>query len=276
LTQDYICTTVKITYVIFHGSASPNMPKPGNRKEATGAGGYRTDRATGETFIILSKGGVMESCAKSMTGFSLSVFFAIIATASLFAALPLLTQLQYTTDNRPDIAPVFIDTLRPAPPPPETREEAKIQTPPESRMVEKKDLSRRLQPKIDILNGTGITMGDAWIDIGIPKVTTDLFPVSDPAYTPAEVDQIPRLLRSFPPQYPYLAKRDNIEGWVVLRFMVGTEGAADRVAVVAAEPEDVFEEAALKAVARYKFQPAMKGGEAVNCVVQQKIHFSLD
>jgi protein TonB len=218
----------------------------------------------------------MEAYAKRMTGFPLSVLFAIISTTALFVTLPLLTQLQRLPGTQPVIEPIFIDTRRPAPPPSETRDELREQTPPENRTIEKVDPPRRLQPKIDMVRGAGITGGDAGIDIGMPEFRTDTLPVSGPTYTPSEVDHAPRVLRSFPPNYPYLAKRDNIEGWVVLRFVVDTEGAATKAVVTAAEPEGIFEEAALKAVARYKFKPALKKGEAVNCIVTQRVQFSLD
>jgi protein TonB len=211
-----------------------------------------------------------------MTRFPLGVLFAIIATTSLFVTLPLLTQLQTPPRVRSTIEPILINTHRPAPPPSARRDESKTQTPPERRIVEKEEPLQRKQPKIDILSGEGLAGTGAWIDIGVPDLKTDILPVPNPTYTPGEVDQAPRVLRSFPPQYPYIAKRDSIEGWVVLRFVVNTEGVAGNVTVAAAEPEGIFEEAAMKAVARYKFKPALKNGDAVNCIVTQRMQFSLD
>lgn len=242
----------------------------------TREGGNRPRRQTTEPLSQHRKGVVMELCARSMTRFPLGVLFAIIATASLFVTLPLLTQLQTPPRVRPTIEPILINTRRPAPPPPARRDESKTQTPPERRIVEKEEPLQRKQPKIDILSGEGITGTGTGIDIGIPDIGVEILPVPNPTYTAGEVDQAPRVLRSFHPQYPYLATRDGIEGWVVLRFVVDTDGVAGNVTVSAAEPEGIFEEAAMKAVVRYKFKPALKNGDAVNCIVTQRMQFSLD
>ena len=96
------------------------------------------------------------------------------------------------------------------------------------------------------------------------------------AYELSEVDQPPRVLRAFPPKYPDVAKQGKIEGMVVLRFVVATDGKAKEPEVVEAAPADVFETAALEAVALYKFEPAKMNGTPVNCIVKMPIIFELD
>jgi len=98
-------------------------------------------------------------------------------------------------------------------------------------------------------------------------------------FNKSEVDQPPRLIRAFPLQYPYLAKLYNINGCVVLNFVVDVDGTAKGLEVVSADPPEalgIFQEAALKAVARYKFKPAVKSGEDVLCIVQLPIVFEMD
>jgi protein TonB len=50
--------------------------------------------------------------------------------------------------------------------------------------------------------------------------------------------------------YPYLAKRDNIEGRVLLKFVVDTDGLPKESKVEKSVPEGVFDGAALKALRR--------------------------
>jgi protein TonB len=211
-----------------------------------------------------------------MNGFPWGVLFALIATTSLFLTLPLLTQLQPLSGVKPVSNSIFIDAEGPEPPPPETRDDDLEQTPPERRIVEQTEKTRPVQPKIDLVRGPGLVANNGGIEIAVPKVQTGIPHISRPVLTPGEVDHAPKVLRSFPPQYPYIAKRDNVEGWVVLRFVVDANGAAGKMTVVSAEPEGVFDEAAMKAVARYKFKPAVKDGEVVDCLVSQRILFSLD
>jgi protein TonB len=53
------------------------------------------------------------------------------------------------------------------------------------------------------------------------------------------------------------------------------DGIAKEAEVVKADPAGFFEEAALTAIARYKFRPAIKDGEAVDCIVRLPITFDL-
>jgi protein TonB len=102
--------------------------------------------------------------------------------------------------------------------------------------------------------------------------------LSATAFKLGEVDQPPRLLRPVPPRYPYEARRNGIEGRVVIRFVVNAEGDVLEPEVAEVEPPDiagVFDEAALQAVARYKFKAAIKDGEPVDCIVKLPIVFEL-
>ena len=63
--------------------------------------------------------------------------------------------------------------------------------------------------------------------------------------------------------YPPAAKTEGIEGYVVIRYDVTAQGAVANPEVVEAEPEGVFEEAALASIAQWRFRPATVGGEAV-------------
>ena len=63
--------------------------------------------------------------------------------------------------------------------------------------------------------------------------------------------------------YPPAAKAEGIEGYVVIRYDVTVQGAVANPEVVEAEPEGVFEEAALASIAQWRFRPATVGGEAV-------------
>ena len=83
------------------------------------------------------------------------------------------------------------------------------------------------------------------------------------------------LLKSAPARYPTAAMRTRQEGWVVISFSVDVEGKTQDVKVVDSQPRHVFDRAAADAVERYRFTPAMKNGEAVSSVKQQRIEFKL-
>ncbi len=78
------------------------------------------------------------------------------------------------------------------------------------------------------------------------------------------------------PVYPAAAKRRNIEGWIKVKFLVDEQGQVDRVSVLEAEPEGIFDQAVLRCVSAWRFKPGTKGGVAVKALVEQTITFKLE
>ena len=65
------------------------------------------------------------------------------------------------------------------------------------------------------------------------------------------------------PIYPAEAQAERIEGSVVVRYGVSVDGRVINARVESAEPEGVFEDAALTAVRSWRYNPALKDGEPV-------------
>jgi len=83
------------------------------------------------------------------------------------------------------------------------------------------------------------------------------------------------LVKGASPNYPRAALQSQQTGWVVVSFTVDPEGRTRDIRVVDAQPRTVFDHAAVDAVNRYRFTPAMKDGVAVSSTRQQKIEFNL-
>jgi protein TonB len=79
------------------------------------------------------------------------------------------------------------------------------------------------------------------------------------------------------PDYPQRALSRGLEGWVQVQFTITAIGTVKDSIVVNAEPEDTFDEAALKAIARWRYNPKVENGVAVERVgVQTRIVFELE
>ena len=79
------------------------------------------------------------------------------------------------------------------------------------------------------------------------------------------------------PEYPAGALGRGLEGWVQVQFSVTAIGSVRDAIVVASEPGTTFDEAALKAIARWRYNPRVVDGEAVERVgLQTVIRFELE
>jgi protein TonB len=79
------------------------------------------------------------------------------------------------------------------------------------------------------------------------------------------------------PEYPPAALARGLEGWAQVRFTVSEIGTVKDAVVVAAEPKKTFDDAALKAIARWRYNPKVENGVAVERVgLQTVIRFELD
>ncbi len=74
------------------------------------------------------------------------------------------------------------------------------------------------------------------------------------------------------PHYPFVAKQRGITGSVKLALKIDETGSVIDAKILASEPEDTFEEAALEAVLQWRNLPE----QLYNTTIEQKIEFKLD
>jgi TonB family protein len=81
------------------------------------------------------------------------------------------------------------------------------------------------------------------------------------------------------PRYPSRALKNSTEGWVQVRFFIDTNGRPTDVSIVESEPNDTFDDAALKSVKKWRFSPARNQttGLAVRSTsISTKVQFRLN
>jgi protein TonB len=66
------------------------------------------------------------------------------------------------------------------------------------------------------------------------------------------------------PEYPIKAKQRGIEGYVDIEFTIGPAGTVEDARVIGAYPPGIFEQNALRAVRRWRYNPRVEGGVAVS------------
>jgi len=77
--------------------------------------------------------------------------------------------------------------------------------------------------------------------------------------------------------YPRRAMQRGIQGYVIVEFTVSKSGAVQDPIVLEAQPEGIFEQAAIDAVLKFKYKPRVINGESTAVAgVQTRIEFELD
>ena len=83
-------------------------------------------------------------------------------------------------------------------------------------------------------------------------------------------------LNTPPVRYPHIATRLELNGWVEVLFTVTANGSTDNIEVVSAEPANIFDAAAVKAVEQWTFQPREYRGQRLNQRTRARVVFELN
>ncbi len=91
-----------------------------------------------------------------------------------------------------------------------------------------------------------------------------------------KVQANPNYFQNPPPEYPELAKQMRQEGFVMLAVDVDREGIPIKVEIKQSSGYRLLDQAAVKAVSHWKFQPGSIGNIPVESVVTVPIRFRLE
>lgn len=137
---------------------------------------------------------------------------------------------------------------------------------------------RQPQPEI-VAAGAGASAAD--IDIA-PNVFGSIDEIPLPRESPPEhsrnfyvFDKAPELVTFVSPVYPELAREAGIEGTVLLRVLVDTDGTVLSAGVIRSDVTPAMEEAALAAARRFIFRAAMQGANTVRAYMAVPVVFKL-
>ena len=81
------------------------------------------------------------------------------------------------------------------------------------------------------------------------------------------------ILKKVPPQYPEGAKKDHVQGTVVLKATIGKEGDVENLRPISGPTALAW--AAIEAVKQWKYKPYMQNGQPVEVETQITVNFTL-
>jgi protein TonB len=112
------------------------------------------------------------------------------------------------------------------------------------------DLSRAARPDQSV-DGMGVGIA----------LDMDLGGGPDLAIAASDTDIIP--IVRVEPQYPIRANERGIEGWVEVEFTISAAGTVKDPVVIGSHPSSIFNRAALRAIRKWKYNPKIEDGVAV-------------
>lgn len=121
---------------------------------------------------------------------------------------------------------------------------------------------------------TDISFDD--IDLELPPPPGEMAaaePAEEEAIEFWAVEDKPSITKQVPPQYPEVARKSGIQGTILVRVLIGTDGRVREAEVL--RGKEIFHKAALTAVRQYEFSPARQNDRPVPVWMALPIRFRL-
>lgn len=99
---------------------------------------------------------------------------------------------------------------------------------------------------------------------------------ADAAMSEGAVDTKPRVLSRAAMEYPKVAAKKHIKGYVIVNLLIAKDGSVEIAKIIASSPAGVFDAAALRGVRNWRFAPAKYKGNPVKVWAKQKVRFDLN
>jgi protein TonB len=209
-----------------------------------------------------------------------SIGFAIFFNLLLFSFMAMLVKKRVEIENAAEFVESvnFIRIKKTLPHKEKIKKQQPTKKPKQIKLIKKVDMLAAVHKKVELnipfeLNPKLPPLS------GIPilNITPNLTPIPHikSTFSIGELDSPLIPIVKFPPIYPLYARRVGIEGWVKVRFIVNENGKVSHIKIIKSQPKDVFDQATIKAISRWRFSPPTVDGIPVRVQVETTIKFKL-
>ncbi len=182
---------------------------------------------------------------------SIAVGLACVVTFGLLWAMrALIGMSQKLIEGRPPPSIEFVRLKRDNTPEEKKREPPKREKPEQQPPPPEMDIAKNINPSDAV--GDIMPMVDTEVELG---------KAASLGAGGGDRDVVP--LVRVDPQYPPTARQRRIEGWVDIEFTIGPAGTVENAKVIGAHPRTVFEQSALRAIRRWRYNAKIEDGKAV-------------
>jgi periplasmic protein TonB len=213
-----------------------------------------------------------------------SIIIAIVLNVVLFSLMPRLIQsennhsqeyekiqaVNFIRIKQKEIPPKPKELKKEEPEkkPPEKQNIVKSVTTPPKTSLKKLELPFELNPRLPV--------GE--IQLPAPDIRSfslDHLEMKD-FYNIGEIDFPLTPIVQMHPNYPMMAKHKGMEGWVKVRFLVTETGLVEKVSILDADPQKIFDHAVIQCVNAWRFKPGTVEGIPVKVWAETVIRFELE
>jgi periplasmic protein TonB len=212
-----------------------------------------------------------------------SILLAIVLNIALFSLMPRLIQSNHNQPlEYPKIQTVNFIRMKPKEIPSKSIEKKKE---PKKKIPEKQNIVKAAtnppkqsfkKPELPFELNFRLPVGD----IRLPTPDIQSFSMKGPDqkdfYDVGEIDSPLTPIVQMHPVYPMMAKRQGIEGWVKVGFLVNETGRVEKVSILDAQPRNIFDHAVVQCVNAWRFKPATVEGVPVNVWAETVVRFELE
>lgn len=200
-----------------------------------------------------------------------AAFFAIGLPLALMVAVALSPMTVIAPPKSSPLRGTLIEVEKPVEPTPAKQADSKATARPRA-------ASETVDPLLpvpvrDNVAATGSTLPDTIITGPDEILTPPADPLPVPPLVHAELD--PRYAGVFQPDYPASEQRREIEGVVRVRVLIGTDGRVKAVELVSTDSPGFFAETKRRALAKWRFKPATRGGIAEESWKTMTVRFEI-
>lgn len=196
-----------------------------------------------------------------------AVVLALFIFMAKLAGLGTIAPMEKQADIHVDFSRIKLDSQvqdlqrkKPEPPEPEPQQ-------PQPQTFDNLELTTEIQP---------VALDIPAPDISVRPELTSSFKIP-PMKASLNVDAINPIVNP-DPVYPSRAKRLNLEGHVKVKYRVGKDGKVinKSIKVIESNPPGVFDIASIRAIARWRFEPLIVDGEAIEFDKINQLEFELE
>ena len=204
-----------------------------------------------------------------------ALLLAVGLTLAMFLVLPFLQQMAKAPESDMELRQVNTANLPPPPPPPveEEPEPEEDEPPPPPDLSEEAPPLDLSQLEMALNPGFGGGVGDDFevrlLAAAGERANEDV----DAVFAMDDLDQKPRVVYQPPPEYPAELRRRKLAGTVHVLFVVDERGRVKNP-IVKKSTHPAFEQPALQAIRRWRFEPGRSGGKPVAFRMRVPITFT--